>query len=70
MVDVEQKTIELRQTGVIKGSRPVLIKIMKGNYPYKGKYALLFNEHPVKLKTIIIINKVIIFFTISPLTNR
>ena len=33
MVDVDQKTIELRQIGVIKGSRPVLIKILKGNYP-------------------------------------
>lgn len=44
MVDVDQKTIELRQIGVIKGSRPILIKVIKGNYPYKGKYALLFND--------------------------
>ena len=44
MIDVDQRTIELRQLGVFKGSRPVLIKVLKGNYPYKGKYALLVND--------------------------
>ena len=44
MVDVDQRTIELRQLGVLKGTRPVLINILKGNYSYKGKYVLLFND--------------------------
>ena len=44
MIDVDQRTIELRQIGGIKGSRPVLINILKGDYPYKGKYALLIND--------------------------
>ena len=44
MIDVDQRTIELRQLGVMKGNRPVLIQILKGDYPYKGKYALLYNE--------------------------
>ena len=44
MVDVDQRTIELRQLGVFKGSRPVLVKVLKGKYPYKGKYALLVND--------------------------
>ena len=44
MIDVDQRTIELRQLGVMKGSRPVLINVLKGQYPYKGKYALLFND--------------------------
>ncbi len=44
MIDVDQRSIELRQLGVMKGNRPVLIKVLKGNYPYKGKYALLFGD--------------------------
>ena len=44
MIDVNQKTIYLRQIGVIKGVRPVLIKLIKGNYPYKGNYVLSFDD--------------------------
>ena len=44
MIDVDQRTVEIRQINGIKGQRPVLIKILKGPYPYKGKYCLLFGE--------------------------
>jgi hypothetical protein len=40
MIDVDQKTIHLRQMGVTQGVRPVIIKVMKGDYPYKGNYVL------------------------------
>ena len=44
MIEVDDLTLKLRKIGVMKGSRPVLVKILKGNYPYKGKYALLFSD--------------------------
>ena len=44
MIDVDQKTIRLRQLGVIQGVRPVIAKIMKGKYPYKGNYVLSFDD--------------------------
>ena len=40
MIDVDQRTIQLRQLGVVQGNRPVIIKVMKGDYPYKGNYVL------------------------------
>ena len=40
MIDVDDKVFALRQRNCIKGSRPVLINVLKGNYPYKGKYLL------------------------------
>ena len=44
MLDVNKKILELRQTGLIKGSRPVIIKILKGNHSYSGKYLLTIGE--------------------------
>ena len=40
MIDVDNKVLNLRQINLLKGSRPVIIKILKGDYPYKGKYLL------------------------------
>ena len=40
MIDVDAKTLNLRQIGVTQGVRPVIIKIIKGDYPYKGNYVL------------------------------
>ena len=44
MIDVDQRTIELRQEGFMKGVRPVIIDIIKGGYPYKGKYVMCYAE--------------------------
>ena len=44
MIDIDSRAIALRKLGVIQGNRPVLIKVLKGPYPYKGKYALLVND--------------------------
>lgn len=44
MIDVDQRTLELRQVGGIKGQRPLLADVLKGPYPYKGKYAVLFTD--------------------------
>ena len=45
MIDVDNKVLDLRQRNFIKGNRPVLINILKGDYPYKGKYLLtIFDE--------------------------
>ena len=44
MIDIDERTIELRQINGIKGQRPVIIDVCKGPYPYKGKYAVLFSE--------------------------
>ena len=40
MIDLKSKGIKLRQLGFIKGVRPVFVKILKGEYSYKGKYLL------------------------------
>ena len=40
MIDVDAKTLQLRKMCVTQGVRPVIIKIIKGNYPYKGNYVL------------------------------
>ena len=44
MIDIDQKTLQLRQISILKGSRPVIIKILKGDYPYKGRYLLTIGE--------------------------
>ena len=44
MIDVDAKTLQLRQINIIKGIRPVIIKILKGNYPYKGRYLLTIGD--------------------------
>lgn len=44
MIDVEERTIKLRQAGVVQGVKPVIINVLKGNYPYKGKYVLSIGE--------------------------
>ena len=32
MIDVDKKTLQIRQSGLIRGIRPVIVKILKGNY--------------------------------------
>lgn len=44
MIDLKAKLISLRQLGILKGNRPLFIKIIKGNYAYKGKYVLTTTE--------------------------
>lgn len=44
MIDVDQRAIEIRQINGIKGQRPVLVNILRGPYPYKGKYAVLYSD--------------------------
>ena len=44
MIDIDEKTLQLRQISIIKGNRPVIIKILKGGYPYKGRYLLTIGE--------------------------
>ena len=44
MIDLSQRAIELRQYGIIKGSRPIFLKIEKGNYNYRGKYVMTIEE--------------------------
>ena len=40
MIDVDKKTFQIRQSGLIRGIRPVIVKVLKGDYPYKGRYLL------------------------------
>ena len=47
MIDIDQKTLQLRQISILKGSRPVIIKILKGDYPYKGRYLLTIGEDSI-----------------------
>lgn len=44
MIDVDKKTLQIRQSGLIRGIRPVIVKILKGNYPYKGRYLLTMTD--------------------------
>ena len=44
MVDIDSRAITLRQVGILQGSRPVLIKVLKGPYPYKGNHAVTFAD--------------------------
>lgn len=40
MIDLKPKLIRIRNLGILKGNRPLFIKILKGGYAYKGKYVL------------------------------
>lgn len=44
MIDLKERAIALRQYGIIKGIRPIFIKIEKGDYPYKGKYVMTIED--------------------------
>ena len=44
MVDLKAISIRLRQLGFMKGSRPVFNKVLKGGYPYKGKYVATITD--------------------------
>ena len=44
MIDVDVKTLQLRQMGVTQGVRPVIVKIIKGGYPYKGNYVVSIGD--------------------------
>ena len=43
-IDFQERAIEVRSLGFMKGHRPLFIQILKGNYPYKGKYVASFAE--------------------------
>ena len=49
MVDIDVRAIELRKLGVLRGNRPVLIKILPGEYPYEGHHALSFDDEHIYL---------------------
>ena len=44
MIDIDEKVSSLRLSHNIKGSRPVIIDILKGNYPYIGRYLLTITD--------------------------
>ena len=44
MIDVDQKVLKLRQSYSIKGTRPVVVDVLKGDYPYIGRYLLTITE--------------------------
>lgn len=43
-VDFQARAIEVRSLGFMKGHRPLFIKILKGDYPYEGKYVVSFAD--------------------------
>jgi hypothetical protein len=43
-VDLQDRAIEVRSLGFMKGLRPLFIKVLKGPYPYKGKYVASFAD--------------------------
>ena len=47
MIDLKAKLINIRQIGFFKGNRPLFIKVLKGNYAYKGKYLLTVTEESI-----------------------
>ena len=47
MIDLKARLINLRQIGFMKGNRPLFIKILKGQYPYKGKYILTITDDDI-----------------------
>ena len=47
MIDLKAKLIKIRQLGVLQGTRPLFVKILKGNYPYKGKYILTLTDESI-----------------------
>lgn len=47
MIDLKAKLIYIRQLGILKGNRPLFIKILKGNYEYKGKYILTLTDNEI-----------------------
>ena len=49
MIDVDARAIELRKLGVLRGTRPVLIKILPGEYPYEGHHVLTFDDEHIYL---------------------
>ena len=44
MIDLKDRAQELRNNGIIKGKRPLFVDIVKGNYPYKGRYIVTYDE--------------------------
>jgi hypothetical protein len=47
MIDLKAKLINIRQIGFFKGNRPLFIKVLKGNYQYKGKYLLTLTDESI-----------------------
>lgn len=44
MVDIDSRALTLRQQCVLQGVRPVLVKVLKGPYPYKGNHAVTISD--------------------------
>lgn len=44
MIDIDSRAIQLRQLGVLQGVRPVLVKVLKGTYPYKGNHSVTISD--------------------------
>ena len=40
MIDIDEKVSKLRRSYFTKGSNPVIIDVLKGDYPYIGRYLL------------------------------
>ena len=49
MIDVNSRALELRQLGILRGTRPLLIKILKGDYPYVGEHVLTIDDEHIYL---------------------
>jgi len=48
MIDFQEQALKLKQSGVVRGLRPVFIKILKGDYPYKGKYLITIDDDKLR----------------------
>jgi hypothetical protein len=47
MIDFKEQGVRLRQLGFMKGQRPLFIKILKGSYPFKGKYIFTITNESI-----------------------
>ena len=57
MSRLKEKTLYLRNQGVMKGGRPVFTKVLKGNYPYKGKYITTTSEEGIYFYQLSLLDK-------------
>lgn len=47
MIDIDEKVSKLRLSHGIKGSRPVVVDVLKGDYPYIGRYLLTITDDSI-----------------------
>ena len=47
MIDIDEKVSKLRLSHGIKGIRPVVVDVLKGDYPYIGRYLLTITDDSI-----------------------